>query len=420
MITVTFPIILNKDESSLIRKMQKEQSSIIRCVYKMAQSGIDEKSMRHILSEKYPSVLDSWYKQSAIYSGRGMFSSDKSRNIKSRIFGGKLNLIKRAKGKITNLEWKEKRILPLYIIGEAAVYGNRKFKFKEDNVVFKPFKGVKICINLPKLRKNYQEKWKRIVELANRKKSPITVSITHNSISFSFIDALYEKFKNPIESRYAGIDMNPNYIGVSVFDSGKLLSTKMFSLKELTGKSKLDSKIKHETREIGHSIGEYLKYLQVSTTFVEELNFKPGDSNLGKNFNRLTKNQWKRNDFLAALGKYYKLRKINAAYSSTIGNVMNPELPDPIAASAEIARRGFEIFIKKSKKFYPSLPTIRYLEDRWKKTDLPVIKTWKELHDFLKNSKLKYRVPIPNHIVFRVFSSKKSQVFKLDNFKIFD
>ena len=416
MITITFPIQLNKEDSMLIRKMQQEQSSMIRSAYKMAEIGIGEKEMRASLSARFPGVLDSWYKQSAIYSGRGMYASDKALKKPARIFGGKNYFIKRSKGLITEQQWKDKRTLPLYVIGESPERGNRKFILASDTIIFKPFKGTRINIEIPNLRKNYQKKWDTIVDLANRKKSPITVSLTSSSISLSFNETNEFNFKKPIETRYAGIDMNPNYIGVSVFDSGKLISTKMFSLKELTGKSKSEGKIKHETREVGHSIGQYLKHLQVSTTFVEQLNFKPGSAKLGKNFNRLTKNQWKRNTFLAALGKYYKLKEVNAAYSSTIGNVMNPNLPDPIAASTEIARRGFEVMIKKSKQFYPSLPTQGYIEDRWKKTDLPVFTTWKELHDFLKNSKLKYRVPIPSGVVFRIFRSKNSRVYKLDNF----
>lgn len=416
MITITFPILLNQEDQTFIKNMQREQSSIVRSVYKMAERDISEKEMRSLISSRFPAELDSWFKQSAIYSGRGMYASDKALKKPLRIFGGKKNFLQRSKGKITNREWKESRLLPLYVIGEAPNSGNRKFIFTSDAIIFKPYKGTRITIEVPNLRKNYQKKWDRIVDLANRKKAPITVSLTATTIALTFDDSVEDNYKKPIETRYAGIDMNPNYIGVSVFDGGRLVSTKMFSMKELTGKAKSESKIKHETREVGHSIGRYLKHLQVKNTFVEQLNFKPGDSKMGKNFNRLTKNQWKRNDFLSALGKYYNLKEINAAYSSTIGNVMNPNLPDPVAASAEIARRGFEVVIKKSKQFYPSLPTQGYLEDRWKKTDLPVVTTWKELHDFLKNSKLKYRVPIPDGVVFRIFSSRKSQVYILDDF----
>ena len=114
---------------------------------------------------------------------------------------------------------------------------------------------------------------------------------------------------------------------------------------------------------------------------------------------------------IASISKYFpKLYEINAAYTSTIGNVLHPNLPDPVAASTAVAKRGYELVIKKSKKFYPDLPTLKELEDRWKETEFPVYTSWKELHDFIKNSGLKYRVPIPEKEGFRIFQSRLSKV----------
>ena len=79
-------------------------------------------------------------------------------------------------------------------------------------------------------------------------------------------------------------------------------------------------------------------------------------------------------------------------------------------ASAAVAKRGFEVVIKKSKKFYPELPVKKELEDRWKETEFPDFKTWKELHDFIKNMGLKYRVPIPDREGFRIFQSRSSLI----------
>lgn len=416
MITLKLPILLNQEDAAFISEMQRIQSSMIRTAYKLAEKSVPEKEMRVVLNERFGSSLDSWYKQSAVYSGRGMFKADSKTGRTNRIFGGKLNFIKRTKNKITSNEWKAHRLLPLYVVGESPPKGNRKFDFNESSIIFKPHKGKKIEIFLPKMRKNYKKKWESAVIEARNKNIPITVSLTPTQICLSFEEADLMKFKKPIPNRCAGIDMNPNYIGISVFDSDKCISTKLFDLKELTGKCKSESKIRHETRQIANSIGLHLKHLQVTDVFVESLNFKQGNSGKGKNFNRLTKNQWKRNDFLTGISKFYSLKEINAAYSSTIGNINNPHLPDPVAASAEIARRGYECYTKKSKKFYPELIAQKYIEDRWKKTDMLVISNWKELHDFLKNSKLKYRVPIPDRNVFRIFQSKKSQVYILDDF----
>lgn len=305
-------------------------------------------------------------------------------------------------------------MLPLYFIGDAASKGNRKFKFGVDSVIFKPWKGKEIQIELPSLRKNWSKPWQQAVVMANNKELPISVSLNKDYIFLCFDDAKVKSkikpIKKPILTRYAGIDMNPHYIGVSIHDGGRLIETKLFSLKKLTGKNVNENKLEHETREIGHAIGRWLQHTQVKTLFIEKLSFEDGSLGKGKNLNRLCKNQWKRSTLKATLSKYFKLYEINAAYSSTIGNVMNPTLPDPVAASCEIARRGYELIIQKSKKFYPELPAMTHLKDLWKETEVPVVGSWKELYDWIKNSGLKYQVSLPDEESFRNFQSPKSLV----------
>jgi len=65
------------------------------------------------------------------------------------------------------------------------------------------------------------------------------------------------------------------------------------------------------------------------------------------------------------------------------------------------------------------LPSKTYLEELWKQTEVPEVKDWKELHSWLKNSKVKYRVSVPKETVFRKFKSKNSKVdLALDSFRI--
>lgn len=399
-----------------VEGQQRVQSSMIRSAYKSASHGVAEISVRAELKSKFgDSGLDSWFQQSAVKSGIGMFKADTEIGLSKRVFGGKKNLIRRSKNLITREEWKRLRMLPLYIIGESPPRGNRKFEFGVDTIVFKPHKGKRIDIHLPNMRKNWHKLWSDAVLMANEKLIPITVSMTTDHICLSFDDAKVKEssgiHKKPIKTRYAGIDLNPNYIGVSVFDGGRLVDTKLFSLSALTGKNINDNKLTHETIEVCHAIGKWLRHNQVNSLFMEELNFKQGNKGLGKGFNRLTQNQWKRDSIESTLSKYFKVFKINAAYSSTIGNLLNHQYPDPIAASMEIARRGYEVVIAKSKKFYPELLSVGELQNRWKEIEFPEFSTWVELHDFVKKkAKLKYRNPLPKEESFRIFSSPKSFV----------
>lgn len=414
MITFKFPIQLIDIEKTAILEFQRIQSSMIRSAYKQAEFGCTEISVRQEIRNRFKNQLDSWFQQSAVKNGIGMFKSDQEFGRTGRIFGGKRNLIKRAKGLLSRDKWKQKRLFPLYIIGESQSRGNRKFEFYENHVIFKPFKGRRIRIDLPNMKKNWAKIWEQAVKLANEKQLPITVSLTTDFISFSFDETLVKqeikKSLKPIKNRYAGIDLNPNYIGISVFDGTKLIETKLFSLKLLTWKNSPASKLEHETREIGHAIGRWLQHLRVDKLFIEKLEFKQGDKGQDRNFNRLTQNQWKKITLRSILAKYFKLYEINAAYSSTIGNILHPELPDPIAASTEITQRGYRLVILKNTQFYPALPSLSYLEELWKQTEIPLVSSWKELHSWVKNSKVKYRVPIPNESVFGIFQSPKSYV----------
>ena len=389
---------------------------MIRSAYASASYGLTELAVRGDLRDRFAgSDLDSWFQQSAVVTGMGMFKADHKLGVPKRTFGGKKNLIRRAKGLITNEEWKQHRLLPVYLVGESPQKGNRKFNFHVDHVVFRPYKGKKIHIDLPKLNTNWYKLWTEAVIMAENKALPITVSLDQQYVYLTFDDVkVNQTLKSKpkaIKNRYAGIDMNPNYVGVSVFDGDKLVDTKLFNLTELTGKNANENKINHETVEIGHAIGTWLQHLHVDKVFIEQLNFKSGGLGKGRNLNRLCKNQWKRTKLVSILKKYYpKLMEINAAYTSTIGNVLNPNLPDPVAASTEVAKRGYRLVVQKSKQFYPALPALKELEDRWKETEFPVVSSWKELHDFIKNAKLKYRVPIPEREGFRIFSSQSSRV----------
>ena len=220
-----------------------------------------------------------------------------------------------------------------------------------------------------------------------------------------------------------GIDLNPNFIGFSIKDhSNKIIHTEQIDLKNLTGKNTCPNKLDHETIEIFHYIGRKLKSLNVEYVFLEDLNFKNGNKGLGKWFNRLTINQWNRNLPYDILSKHFKNKifKVNAAYSSTIGNCLY-DYSDPVNASLEIGRRGFEVIILKKKNvkgvssFYPEFDLSMMREEIRNQTTHLELNSWKELHTFLKNSGLRYRVSLDEakslHPMFcRKFYSHRSRV----------
>ena len=106
----------------------------------------------------------------------------------------------------------------------------------------------------------------------------------------------------------------------------------------------------------------------------------------------------------------YELVEVNPVYSSFIGNLVygDDTTPDMVAASIEIARRGYKKYEKNW--FYPIF-NVDCLDEHWKQT-LTGVRNWKDAFLKIKNSKVKYRVLLDDIIQNAVFSkyNRKSKV----------
>ena len=129
--------------------------------------------------------------------------------------------------------------------------------------------------------------------------------------------------------------------------------------------------------------------------------------------NRLCKNKFRYSTIkqhLQTLCNTYGVEfvEVNAAYSSLVGNFVygSETTPDMVAASIEIARRGYKKFEKGW--FHQALVSLERLKEvlgnQWKKELETNFKSWKSLFDQIKKSKLKYRFLLDN--CKAVFSKK--------------
>ena len=116
-------------------------------------------------------------------------------------------------------------------------------------------------------------------------------------ISFDFGVEIYKK----TEGNHIGIDLNPNFIGFSIFNKNqKLIQNGCFNLTKLTQKSNksssdkkskyLENKLKFETIEISKKIVQLCQKFNIDFFFIEDLKFGNTKQN-NKNFNRLCKNK---------------------------------------------------------------------------------------------------------------------------------
>lgn len=419
-----------KTEYDLVPLM-RQYSSVVRYAYRRFLKGKTDKEVRDLTKQKNSiDLLPYWMFQCGIKDGENVYKENGNEKV---IFGGKENYINIARKKISKEEYRRNRLRPLYSIGVEIFKGNPLFKLDiidNNRIIFKLNRNEHIILELPNLRNNIKKelyKLQQLNEVKNKEKGyKFTVKLDLDNIYISF-----EEFKDdPIEldeNKYMGIDMNPDAIGISILENGKVIHAEEFSLKPIYDKifsEKLDSnsskmkyyhdKLRHEIFEISKTISNLAKYYKCKFVFIEELNFKGKKRN--KKSNRKIYNLWKREVFTINLKKRLniygiKLFEVYPAYSSFIGNMMY-DYTDSVNASIEIARRGYEVIIKKnSKKFYPDLvvkPQWYGVADNYT--------SWKEFFTETKNQGLRYRVSLEDckhaYSVLQQNSTRKSMVLR--------
>ena len=425
MVTIKLPYTIdNQDFFDSLKELRRQQTIIYNLAFNRYQDDFNEQQVRTFI--KPITTLNSWFKASATKDAQATFTiKGKSKTV----FGGKHNLTQYLKKKITKEEYKANKLRPLYSIGEANKNGNRFFIVDNLNhkVTFKPKCGQKFILTLPKLSKKYKEQLRLLEEAATNKTKPITFSLTDKHICIT-----YEEFKSTNVSalnqdRVIAIDLNPNRIGYSVVDhkTNKVLEAACIDFELLNkslGYSSEHKKSKAQTNKRHFELYQIVKFLinkavhyKCSQFIVEDLSIQSKDHLKGAKFNRLVNNCWNRQRVIQSIKKNcfifgITLKEVNPAYSSIIGNIIHTTYPDPINASLELNRKGYNKF--QSGKFYPGIPSISLLNEQWKQTLTSGFESWKELSDWIKKSKIKYRLSFEDfpHKVFE-FSSVKSNCF---------
>lgn len=384
----------NHDEYMLIDKFQQQYSSCLHVFYRMLskdykkygkiKSEFEYLSNTSELSLKLQQLnnvelmqTNTWIYRSCIKEAISMFKKNKH-----VVFGGKKNLEKRKKNKITKDDWKECRKYPIYSVGTAKPYkGNQKFELLNDleTVVFKPTRKLHINVKLCNVGNRIQI-LKKIFEIQNSKQYPITYKLSKDYIWISVDECvIYDVDQHTqISNRVMSIDMNPNYIGWSIVDwkssyEFNIIKTGSISFKKINDmwfelnkdgsincnsveRKYVCNKINYEVYQVCKKLIDIAIYYQVQIFGIEDLKFTrkkqpKKKSKKKKNFNTLCQNLWVRNTIVTNLTKrcnihYIRLLKVQAQYSSIYGNLVfrSLNLPDPVLASIEIGRRTYEFY----------------------------------------------------------------------------
>ena len=399
---------------------QKVFNNMVRYAYNrlIDNNNLKEKDLRKLISETFKQP--SWLTQCAIKDAIYLYKSNKTKGLKTVIFGGFKNLRDYLLKKKSKEQYKLDKLLPITFQGEACKYGNRMFNFNlcNNELTYKQNKKQHYKLTYKQPRKNILRDLLKLQELSKQNKIAITIKLNIVTkklyIIFEESKLQYEKYKDLKNSRVIGIDLNPNAIGLSILEFNKnnseefkVLHKEVISTYELNKTSVSNNKRKYELIEICYHIDKLVKTWKCSRICLEELTINSSDKQRGKTFNRLCNNVWCRNLVINKLKMLsnihgYFITEVNPAYSSFIGNILygNEHTPDMVASSIEVARRAYNKF--KKGHFYP-LIQFNHLNEQWKQT-LSGLNSWKEMFNKIKKLKLKYRFLLLDYVKNAVFS----------------
>lgn len=415
----------------------KEGNKIVRIAYNLFKKGYDLKNVEKQILENFSydsDLLDrsmiKWFCQDA----DAMLKSVNERGQKTLIFGSKKKWKEFNKGKITKEDWFEIRDRRgLSFLGSKNDYsGNRKFQLDIENnkILFKHKRNNHYELELIGVNKRYNDLLK-IQMLAEQKQCPVTYRLDDKYVYISFDEVYLKKEEHSfVKDRMVGLDLNPNFISFVISDKEELIYKEVIDITELN-KTYNKNKKDYEVIHIAKRLSKLCKHYRVEMVGYEDLNMKSKDHGKGRKLNRLNNNSWNRNCFINNFKKRLNIlgiknRPVPAQYSSTIGQINNPNETDSVGAAIEISRRCYyykKKFLDKDKNFideevmYPQFNYEKIVEN-WKSKLLDYNtkrKGWVSLHNHLKSKSIQFRLLFKNYD-FSSWSSfrnqsRKSRVF---------
>lgn len=401
-------------DSDSIKEDSRIYSSIVRYSLELFFKGLSTTQVYQNVVKKFN--INSHLCNCALREGYGIYKAEllkqkeaeKNNKIYHKPSFG--NLVKLNKGLITKEDYLKQRNKGVFSEGEnGCAKGNRLFKIdiKNQIIIYKRSRTEHITL---KIKERLNDQRQRLLEsiylVMENKISPVSFRVKDDNLYISYDESIveqYKRFKDLKSNRILGIDLNPNYIGLSVLefnskDEFKIIYKQVFDLSSLNEQSK--NKVHYELQQIDNEILKLCKHYKVSKLAIEDLKFKKDNRFWSKKLNRLCKNKFRYSTIkqhLNTLCNVYGVEfiEVNACYSSFIGNFIygDNKTPDMIAASIEIARRGYKKFSKEW--FYPSLVNGERIKEvlgnQWKKELKLAYNSWKTFFNQIKKLKLKYR-----------------------------
>lgn len=332
-----------------ILPFQRQFNNVVKWAYNRFKEGKSRTDVFGLIRDNNVNnvdLLDVTWKREAAKLAQTMYLSSKDKN-KPIVFYSKA-FRRRLEGKTTREEFIKERDEALYQItcegSKADTDGNRKFKFDANELSGSVKLGKEtVTFSCERIGKKRQDMLVEYLEMAHIHMVGVTYKITPKYL-YILVDLkdIVPNTYDAIEGRTLALDMNPNYIGLSIVDSDDtIIHKRVYNLSKVP---KEKYKQNHELTEVAISIAKLCKHFKVCLVGFEKLSMKSSDKGRGRSFNRLVNNGWRRDRFLNSLRKHLELvgcpyKEVVASYSSFVGCVCYPSDTDSVAASLELNRR---------------------------------------------------------------------------------
>lgn len=437
--TISIPFHCSVEDLHKLQEWRRVYSAAVRTAHKIAATATadgftfaDEKAVRDAIKARFAHglIVDAWLLHCATRDG---IAARRRVPSGATVFGGKDNLLRRSKGLISAEEWRAMRLRPLLSLGDKTYKGNRHFRLSPDarRCTVRVY-GRSVALALPELNGIWGKLLPMVARLAAAGEINVTFRLGKTlDVTFDELDLrrlppgltlqaaddaargerkargrprgtnyapppnrweeevrpVHPEWRAPVlavHNRALGIDLNPNWVGITVVSStGALGATEVLDYRLIT--LDLPQYASNEVvREVLSGVVNQALSLarawNVGVIGVEDGLGKLRSGGKSRSLNRLI-NFWARNALLSILERRCALaglavRRVWAGYSTIIGNTAFA-IPDACASAAEIARRSLLRRDESSLPEYdPELVHRRWKDDGPVAAEIRGARTW--------------------------------------------
>lgn len=292
--TISFRIASNEELEKAVSQDSRICSSMYRFAFNRFADGLKNLKVYASLTKHFD--MNSHVINSVMRNAATLASLNKGKKVH---FG---KFMRFQRGLISKEELEESRNIGVLSEGEALKKGNRLFEIDAEHhkVIYKRSrKEHHDLVIAEKLSPKRQHILSKLQLMMSEKKIPVTFRFKKDKIFITYDEKVVEKekqFKNLFSNRVLGIDLNPDYFGISVTefkrdDSFKIIHKEVIDVAQLQKKSR--DKIRFELFEINHHILRLCKTWHCAKLAVEDLKFDHKKKFWDKKLNHLCRNRFR-------------------------------------------------------------------------------------------------------------------------------